>query len=258
MKKSLICLVLALLFLGATFLAADDFGYKITDSEIILKVKDNLYIVEPNFIRAGKYLAYFAGKDSTSKKDMMVGKKKRIKVVMDKPDRKIIRLVCSLGDLEGNILKDYELELNLEIRKNLPCLIVMTKFRYLGKDKVLCAMNWGISDSLKYYSVPERGKVVTRKLPGKGRITRRTKIGIKPWIYVHAGKGKGIGLITPGLLGKQEDFIYVNYVKGRSQRKRLERGKSMDLFMIFLPIEKGGTKPIASLFERVKNIQWNY
>jgi len=258
MKKSLICLVLALLFLGATFLAADDFGYKITDSEVILEVKDNLYIIEPDFIRAGNYLAYFAGKDSTSRKDMTVDKKKRIKVVMDKPDRKIVRLVCSLKDLEGNILKDYELELNLEIRKNLPCLIVMSKFRYLGGDRVLCIMNWGISDSLEYYSVPERGKVITMKLPGRGKITRRTKIGIKPWIYAHAGKGEGIGLITPGLLGKQEDFIYVNYVQGRSQRKRLERGKSMDLFMIFLPIEKGGTKPIASLYERVKNIEWNY
>lgn len=258
MKKSLIYLVLALLFLGSTFLSADDFGYKIADSGVILKTKNNLYIVEPDFIRTGNYLAYFAGKDSTNRKDMTVDKKKRIKVVMDKPDRKIVRLVCSLKDLEGNILKDYELELNLEIRKNLPCLIVMTKFRYLGEDKVLCIMNWGISDSLKYYSVPGRGKVVTMKLPGRGRITRRTKIGIKPWIYAHAGKGEGIGLITPGLLGKQEDFIYVNYVKGRSQRKRLEKGKSMDLFMIFLPIEKGGTKPIASLYERVKNIEWNY
>ena len=258
MRKSLICSFLSLLFLGSAGLAADDFGYKITDSEIILKVKNNSYFVEPSVIRAGNYIAYFAGKDSTSKKDMTVGRKKSVKVVVDKPDRKIVQLVCSLKDLKGNILKDYELELNLEIRRDLPCLIMMSKFRYLGGDRVLCVMNWGISGSLEYYSVPERGKVVTRKLPGIGRITRRTKIGIKPWIYAHAGKGEGIGLITSGLLGKQEDFIYVNYVKGRSQRKRLERGKSMDLFMIFLPIEKGGTKPIASLYERVKNIQWNY
>ena len=237
--------------------AEDEFGYKIVKSgeefwKLVFTTEGNSYEVLSSTVRAGGCLIYFAGKDFTHHRDMMIDNIKELKVIKDEDNRKVVKVYFLLQDLEGKRVPDYSLEVSLEIRKGLPSLEMYSKLRYKGEERALTGLNWGISDGFKYYAIPQKNEVKNYALPQKiGKFTR-TKIGVCPWIYAHGGKGEGLGVITSSLLGKGEDYIFVNSIP---QKKRLGKNESMDVFILVCPVK--GYKPIASLYERVKNIDWD-
>jgi len=108
-----------------------------------------------------------------------------------------------------------------------------------------------VYEPYKYYTIPQKDKILTYKL----EKTKKTKIGHANWIFANTGKGEGGGLIAPAvILGKGEDFIFINSVP---PKKKLSKGESIDVFMIFMPIEKN-YKILEELFEKTKTIKWEY
>lgn len=253
MKKNILYLVLFFLSFQLKAVPADKFGYKIGKEDVFLFTQGNIYLVQPVSITSGGKMMYFAAKDFTANRDLLVQKLKEAKAVVDEKDRKVIDAKFSVGSRK-KIYSDYQLELFLEIRKEFPFLAIYSKFKYLGKGTHTCGINWAVDSAyerFKYYTIPKKGKLLTYKL----KKTRRTKIGQANWIYVHSGKGEGAGLIAPAvILGKGKDFIFINSVP---PKKKLKKGESIDVFMIFMPINKN-FKILPELYEKVKVIKWEY
>jgi len=213
----------------------------------------NIYLIQAQSIVSGGYYLYFAARDFTAKKDLTVSKVKKIDMKVDEPERKVIKTTFSLEGKKKKIYSDYELEVFTEIRKEFPFLIIYSKFKYLGKGENKCGINWGADSpkGFKYYTIPKKGEIKTYKLVK----TKRTKIGQANWLFVNDGKGEGIGLIAPSVLfGKGENFVFINSVP---RTKKLKKGKSLDTFMLFMPINKN-FKILPELFEKIKNIKWEY
>lgn len=253
--KKIISLLLSLLFFSSLYAEVPKFGYKIQDEDVFLMTEGNVYLVQPISIICKDVMLYFAAQDSTLKRDMVVNKKKEIKVVSDEEGRKVIKATYLLADAQKNtIYKDYELVLFLEIQKGFPFLAIYSKFVYTGTGTSKCAINWAMDsvyEPFKYYTIPVKGKEKTHKLVK----TRKTKIGQANWIFANRGDGTGGGLIAPAaVLGRGEDFIFLNSVP---PKKKLKKGESIDLFMIFVPINKN-YKILPELFEKIKNKKWEY
>ena len=248
-----IILSLFLLVIPLKGFCAEKFGYKIEKEDIFLFTKGNIYIVQAESIFSNGKMMYFAAKDFTAKRDLLVQKLKEAKVVVDEKDRKVINAKFSIGN-DSKVYPDYQLELFLEIRKEYPFLAIYSKFKYLGKGAHICGINWGVDsayESFKYYTIPKKGKILTYKL----KKTKRTKIGQANWIYVHNGKGEGAGLIAPAVIwGRGENFIFINSVP---PKKKLKKGESIDVFMIFMPINKN-FKILPQLYEKIKGVKWEY
>lgn len=253
MGKKGLFLVLTLFLIKNCFCVVK-FGYRITpDRDIYLITEENNFLVQPQSIISNGNMLYFAAQDFTKDRELLIKKTKEIKVIKDEPKRKIIKVVYSLGD-EKVEYPDYSLILYLEIRQEFPFLAIYSKFLYNGSGTSECGINWGMENAYepyRYYTIPEKGKIVTYKL----EKTKKTKIGQANWIFANTGKGEGGGLIAPAvILGKGENFIFINSVP---PKKKLSKGESIDVFMIFMPIQKN-YKILEELFEKIKNIKWEY
>jgi len=200
-----------------------------------------------------KHNPYFAAQDFTKNRELIVKKVKEVNVLKDEEKRKIIKATYILGD-DKKIYPEYQLTLFLEIREEFPFLAIYSKFTYNGEGNPECGINWGMEsvyEPYKYYTIPQKDKILTYKL----EKTKKTKIGHANWIFANTGKGEGGGLIAPAvILGKGEDFIFINSVP---PKKKLSKGESIDVFMIFMPIEKN-YKILEELFEKTKTIKWEY
>lgn len=250
MKKNFIILLFFSLLFSSVSFAVDRFGCKTTKEDAFLYTQGNVYLIQSTSIICSGNMLYFAAKDFTAKKDLIVGKTEKIEVVVDKKDRKIVKITFAM-ESKKKILPQYKLIVYGEIRREFPFLAIYSKFLYLGdKEKHLCGINWGLSSAykpFKYYAIPKG----TYKL----EKTRKTKIGHANWIFVNTGDGTGAGLIAPAaILGKGEDFIFINSVP---PKKRIKKGESIDVFMIFMPINKNW-KILPQLFEKIKGIKWEY
>ncbi|MCS7179778.1 MAG: hypothetical protein NZ891_00280, partial [bacterium] len=197
-------------------------------------------------------MLYFSAQDFTKNRELLVKKTKEVKVIKDEPKRKIIRITYSLGDKTE--YPEYSLVLFLEIREEFSFLAIYSKFIYNGEGTSECGINWAMESAYepyKYYTIPEKGKIMTYKL----EKTKKTKIGQANWIFANTGKGEGGGLIAPAvILGKGEDFIFINSVP---PKKKLSKGESIDVFMIFMPIQKN-FKILEEIFDKIKTIKWEY
>jgi len=233
------------------------FGMQVKNDDVIFYTQGNFYIVQAESINSGGNMLYFAAKDFTSGKDLIVKKMQKNEVRVDGPDRKVVKTTFLLGDANG-VDKAYSLDLFTEVRKAMPFLATYTKFYYNGQETHSCGINWGVScayakNKYKYYTLPKEGKVQTFKLGGEGD----KKIGQAKWLYAHDGKGSGAGLICPAvILGKGEDFVFVNSVP---PQKELAPGQSMDAFIIFMPIAKPiNFKVLNTLYSQIANISWKF
>lgn len=251
--------VLLILLLGLLLTAEEKkFGYEFTKGrkgeifKVALYTDGKRYDVLPAAIKIDQYLLYFAGENMTTRQDLLMDKFKEVKVVRDEENKKDIKVLITLHDGKGKTVNDYILELVLEIWKGEPFLAIYSRLRYLGDKKAKTALNWGIGDHFKYYTIPKGSQVKTYKL-GVGRGRRKYTIGKTNWLYAHSGKGYGLGIITSGIAGKGEDFIFVN---SWPRAKYLTAGKSLDVFMIISPV-KGGYKPIQQMFEKLKRVKWD-
>jgi len=145
------------------------------------------------------------------------------------------------------------------VRKGYQLMAFMSKFVYLGKGVHKCGINWGLSSDndknpFKYYTIPDKsGKELTYRLEAVSKF-KKNKIGYAKWLYLHGGKGSGIVLICPAMLGKGEDFIFINTVP---PTKNLQKGESADVFMVFLPINKN-VKTIPKMYEDIKKLEWDF
>ncbi|MCM8818176.1 MAG: hypothetical protein NC915_01670 [Candidatus Omnitrophica bacterium] len=232
----------------------EKFGYKFTpEKDVYLFVQGNGYFVQPQFIISSGNMLYFAAQDFTKNRELLVKKVKEVNVIKDEEKRKVIMAAYFLGD-DKKIYNEYELILFLEIREEFPFLAIYSKFLYKGDGVVECGINWGMESAYepyKYYTIPQKDKIATYKL----EKTKKTKIGQANWIFANTGEGKGGGLIAPAvILGRGEDFIFINSVP---PKKKISQKESIDVFMIFMPIEKN-FKILEQLYEKVKNIKWEY
>jgi hypothetical protein len=253
MKYKIFLIFLILFFVESGF-SVVKFGYKFTpEKDVLLITEENNFLVQPQSIISNGNMLYFAAQDFTKKKELIVKRTKEVKVVKDEPKRKIIKATYALGD-DKSEYSDYSLVLFLEIREEYPFLAIYSKFIYNGEGVSECGINWAMENAYqpyKYYTIPEKGKIMTYKL----EKTQKTKIGQANWIFANTGKGEGGGLIAPAvILGKGENFIFINSVP---PKKKLSKGESIDVFMIFMPIEKN-YKILNELFEKIKNLKWEY
>ncbi|NOZ64636.1 MAG: hypothetical protein GXO71_06895 [Caldiserica bacterium] len=244
--------------------AEKNFGYK------LVKMNDEIAMVElfsegydyrilPEVFRIGSYIGYFAAQDFTNKKEMTLKKFADVKVVMDEENKKGIKIKFILQDQEQRDITDYVLETNLEIRKGYPFLVMVSKLRYIGGGKAETGFNWGFSDGFKYYVIPEGRKVRAFTIVRKGLLSGRSmKIGkgAYPWVWFTDGKGKGLGMITDGMLvaGILGGELQVG-VSDVPPKKKLASGESMDVVFFLLPTMKG-YKPVKKMFEKIKGVSW--
>ncbi len=257
MKKGFLCSALFLLLFVSSAIPqtpAYKFGYRTIANDTFFMTEGNIFLVQPASIVCSGNMMYFAAQDFTAKKDMIVNKTKNVTVITDEQKRKVVKMTFLLSDEKDNIYNDYELVLFLEIREGFPFLAIFSKFVYNGAGTNECGINWALDSAqepFKYYTIPHKGKIETFPLVK----TKRTKIGQADWIFANKGDGVGGGLIAPGvILGRGEDFIFINSVP---PKKKLSKGQSIDLFMIFMPINKN-FKTLPELYEKIKDIKWNY
>ncbi|MCM8784741.1 MAG: hypothetical protein NC827_06495 [Candidatus Omnitrophica bacterium] len=246
-------IALFLFFITKVLFSVMEFGYKFTpEKDILFITKDNNFLVQPQSIMSHGNMLYFAAQDFTKNRELLVKRVKEIKVIKDEPKRKIIKATYSLGS--DKEYPEYSLILFLEIREEFPFLAICSKFVYNGEGTSECGINWAMENAYepyKYYTIPEKGKIATYKL----EKTRKTKIGQANWIFGNTGKGEGGGLIAPAvILGKGESFIFINSVP---PKKKLSKNESIDVFMIFMPINKN-FKILEELFLKIKDIKWEY
>jgi hypothetical protein len=213
-RQKLAFFVFLLLLISIAVPASTDsrFTYRIVNDDIFFITESNMFLVQPVSIVSGGSMLYFAARDFTAKKDMIVNKTKDINIVVDKKARKVIKATFLLAGENNVVYKDYELVLFLEIREGFPFLAIYSKFVYTGSGTRECGINWALDSAhepFKYYTIPYKGEIKTFRLVK----TRRTKIGQADWIFANTGKGVGGGLIAPAaLLGRGEDFIFMNSV----------------------------------------------
>lgn len=243
----------------------ETFGYEIKTIRdqpfaIVLRTQGKAYTMLASALRTEGYIAYFAGEDFTHRKELIMKEFKKIEVKKDTDDIKGIKAVILLQDQHGNIPEDYELVVCLQIRRDLPCLVVYPKLVYKGERPIEMAVNWGIIGDFQYYAYPHDSEVRARKLEVRGLLrgrARRLGRGAYPWVWPTCGGGYGLGIMTVGMLLKNppEREIVITDVP---PKKRLKRGEFMDVPFIFLPTtpEEGGYKPVSSLYEKIKGIEW--
>ncbi len=255
MKKIFILLFASSLLFLSEASAASKFGYTIKEEDVFFVTEsNNMFLVQPSSIICNGNMLYFAAQDFTARKDMTVEKTKDIKVIVDEKDRKVVKATFLMADDKKKVCNDYELTLFLEIRREFPFLAIYSKFIYTGSGINECGINWAVDSThtpFKYYTIPQKGENKAFPLVK----TKRTKIGQANWIFVHNGQGVGAGIIAPAaLLGRGEDFVFLN---GVPAKKKLSKGQSLDVFMIFMPINKN-FKILPETFEKIKDLKWEY
>jgi hypothetical protein len=188
-------------------------------------INDQKYTFFPYAIRTGKYEIVFAGSDETRgrKWDIMLGGIKTAKVLIDKADHKKLNIVYELESARRTkrrlVYKEYGLELMVEIRRGFPCIAILSRFKNKGPSKCRIAQGWGPFKGKYWTTEGFLGRIVTKRF-----IPIPKKIGIKKWIYIHDKRagGNGLGIITPGILGTNQDGVFINPIPSRKTLKRYE------------------------------------
>ena len=227
---------------------------KVDKQGIIFYTGGIMYTIQSEGISSAGNTMYFAAKDFTDNKDLITKKIEKIECRVNTPERKVYKITIRLGD--KNIDPKYRLEIFSEIKKGYPFLALYSKFFYSGNDVHKCGINWGLSspyasDPYKYYTIPKENKPVTYRLKDDAG---NNKIGYAKWLYLHNGKGSGIGLICPSMIGKGEDFIFINSVP---PEKELSGTDSADVFMIYMPIAKN-FKILEQMYDETAKMQWTF
>ena len=244
-----------------TIATRDRIFVKIINGDASLFANGTPYLISDNSIVLPMSLLYFAAKDFTTNQELLIKKTEKALFTLDTPERKIVKLSFLVGSnkVEDDINPNYRLEIFAEVRKGFPLIAIYSKFVYLGKGTHKCGVNWGLSsyseeDPFKYYTVPDKnGKAVTYKLVPASKL-KKNKIGYAEWLYLHDGKGDGIVLICPSMLGKGGDFIFINTVP---PQKDLQQNSSADVFMIFFPVNNNFNE-IPTIYENIKKMKWDF
>lgn len=233
----------------------DRIAVMVTKEDVTFATSGSTYCIQPESISSAGYMMYFAAKDETADKELLVKKLQKTEVKIDSPDIKFVNASFALGD-QNNIDPNYRLDLQLEVKKGFPMLAVNSKFVYLGEGTHKCVINWGVSNAassprnkFKYYQMPKEGKLSTFHLAAEGAST---KIGYAKWICANDGRGNGVGLICPSMIGKGDDFIFINSVP---PEKELSANQSSDVFFLFMPIHKN-VKLLDSLYSQAFAMKW--
>ncbi len=231
---------------------------EIQKEDVLFATEGAMYDASVSAINSAGYIMYFAAKDFTANKDLVVRKMEDARFIVNTSERKVVKAVYLMENQNGVIDKDYRHVVFYEVRKGQPFLAVDSRFVYLGEGTHICGINWGMSGNsdnnrFKYYAYPKGGKVLNYKL-GPLKSTQSNKIGVVEWLYAHDGKGYGAGLICAGILGKGEDFIFIN---SAPQKKQLKKNNYIEVFFITMPISKD-FKKLSTIYNQIKNVEWKY
>jgi len=236
----------------------DKLGMRVDAEGVALATSGCLYYAQPACITTSGYILYFAAKDFTSNKDLLVKTLEKTEIRENSDTRKAVKATFGLAERD-TVDPDYKLDVYLEVRKGYPFMAIYSKFAYVGEGSHECGINWGVSEGnasarekFRYYTMPVEGKIRTFKLGKSGQ--GQEKIGYSKWLYVHNGRGAGAGIICPYMLGKGEDFIFINSVP---PKKELTRDMSLDIFMVFVPINKN-FKMLDTWYSQTMKINWQF
>lgn len=259
MKKFLLALWTLILLVGFQCTSgAKELYVEVQEEDVLFATEGAIYDVSATGIHFAGYIMYFAARDFTANKDLIMKELKEAKIIVDRPDRKVVKAVFLMENQKGVIDNDYQHVVFLETRKDYPFLAVDSRFVYLGNSTHVCGINWGLegnseANRFKYYAYPEGKKVLNYKL-GPLKSTQSNKIGVVNWLYAHDGKGEGAGLICAGVLGKGEDFIFIN---SAPQKKQLKKGNYIEVFFLTMPISKN-FKILQQIYDEIKTVKWVY
>ena len=199
------------------------------DTENTIKIKNGSGIV-PYYRYLGKEKSVFLKGSSL----------KESKLLVDEKDIKEVKLIFQEE-------QNFQLELNLSIKRYLPCLFVKASLKNISSDPQNIAFEWFanynfsgyVAADLKRYEMPQSiGVDYTMGMPTK---TNWTSIGTSrkdKWIYLLYDKKfkKELGIVSkrPTEFGLRSDrFVYWGEIQGM-----VEEGDSFSCDFILVPVEK--------------------
>ncbi|HOJ31874.1 MAG TPA: hypothetical protein PK165_05235 [bacterium] len=91
--KRILLMILPVLFFICSGQARDKLYVEVQKEDVLIATESALYNVSADGIYSAGYIMYFGAKDFTANKDLTVKKLKEAKVVVDKPDRKVVKAV---------------------------------------------------------------------------------------------------------------------------------------------------------------------
>ncbi|MBU0478454.1 beta-galactosidase trimerization domain-containing protein [bacterium] len=171
---------------------------------------------------------------------------KEAKMVADDSEHKIVKAVFSLIDSTKDIgkeCKDCELELLLEIKKDIPCLFLTSRIRNIGTSSFACYSSWGW-----FY-----GKDYTT--PDLNVNSWKGKYGTLPaveWLYLSSlpkvGQMTGYGIITSETL-QQTPFTSL-LIMPTPSTQTIGPEDEIKMQMILLPAKSA--KEVESIYQKVQ------
>ncbi|MFH1970633.1 MAG: alpha-amylase family protein [Verrucomicrobiota bacterium] len=156
---------------------------------------------------------------------------KKVELLVDTDDVKKVKMIFFLTDFEkasGKVYDDYELELQLEIRKGLPCLFLTSQVRNLGAIPFACYTFWGWFHGENY------------TLAG-GTATPFKSYGRMPkadWIFVAPPKtasGDGMGIIPGPDSWVSDTTCSAALVFPEKSGAKLNPGETLSSSMVLFP-----------------------
>ena len=245
MKIKYIFLLFSLLVPSLLVQAEEVFLVKVSPEKVLLESKGVIFSISPKDtedtikIKNGSgivpYYRYLGKEKSVFLKGSSL---KETKVLVDEKDIKEIKVIFQE---EPN----FQLELNLSIKKDIPCLFVKASLKNISSAPQNIEFEWFanyqfqeyIAQDLNKYKMPEYiGDDYTQGMTMKSSwatigLTRKDK-----WVYLLSNEMKNMGVIsgTSTSFGLRPDrFIYWGGIQGM-----VEEGDGISYDFILVPVEK--------------------
>ncbi|NSW57223.1 MAG: hypothetical protein HPY44_14510 [Armatimonadetes bacterium] len=165
-----------------------------------------------------------------------------VEMLVDEPNRKVCRLTTKFGEHDGTLVeKPGRYEYDLELRRDLPCLLVRSRLvNEIADGEVYCFWGW---------------------LPGEGYVTANgaadwtmtySDLGTVGWVYLPpTDKTKrGIGWISPLVFGQSRFGTMLLYTS--PQKVRTIVGETVE--MPFALMLADGPEQVAEVAEKLSEL----
>ncbi len=168
--------------------------------------------------------------------------------IKDSPQAKAVRVTCALEDIDGKALNTEEaateVSYDLEVRADLPCLLVTSRAKNLGKEQdMYCFWGW---------------------LPGDGYVTADGErhewtmeygdVGQVGWVYLPPSKpgGTGVGWISPLRFGESRFGTMLLYTE--PTRIKTKTGGVVETSFAIMPADS--PDQVAAAAQKLRDSGW--